>query len=135
MSSAAPCLCARLRQGTRRLSAHYDAALAPLGINIAQYSLLRNIGALAPVSLTDLGRATSLERSTIGRNVRVLQRDGLVAAVRSDGDQRAACIELTPAGRDCLRRALPLWQRCQREIRDRLGPERVDTLLDVLSAL
>jgi hypothetical protein len=39
MTSA--CYCFLLRTATRKVGAVYDNALAPLGINIARYSLLR----------------------------------------------------------------------------------------------
>lgn len=60
------CHCIVLRKASRRVSSYYDEALAPLGVNIAQFSLLRNIDRMAPVSLTDLGMRVELDRSTVG---------------------------------------------------------------------
>jgi DNA-binding MarR family transcriptional regulator len=71
-----PCYCSLLRTATRKVGAVYDNALAPLGINIAQYSLLRLVEHCQPVSFTELGRIAELDRSTVGRNVRVLERMG-----------------------------------------------------------
>lgn len=71
-----PCYCIVLRRASRRLTAIYDAALAPLGVNLAQFSLLRTIRRTEPVSLTRLGHETELDRSTVGRNVRVLEGHG-----------------------------------------------------------
>src|SRR4051794_24743998 len=68
------CLCIAVRKASRRMTTVYDDALAPVGINLAQYSLLKKIRRTAPVSLTDLGAAMDLDRSTIGRNVKVLER-------------------------------------------------------------
>jgi DNA-binding MarR family transcriptional regulator len=116
------CYCAALRAATRKVSARYDAALAPLGINIAQFSLLRHIERAAPVSLTELGRKVGLDRSTIGRNVRVLQRLGLVR-VTPGVDQREATVALAEPGRDVLRRGAPLWEEVQHRIEAGLGPD------------
>lgn len=72
------CYCDVLRAATRKTTAIYDAALAPAGVNLAQFSLLRKIQRAGSVSLSELGRLAALDRSTIGRNVRVLQRMELV---------------------------------------------------------
>ena len=130
-----PCLCTNLRLATRKVSAIYDAALEPLGINIAQYSLLRVIGDHQPVSLTELARLAELERSTIGRNVRVLQRMGFVQAGRCETDQREALVLLTEAGQALMRQALPLWEACQRDLVSRLGSGTVGALGDLLGAV
>ena len=66
------CYCATIRDAARKVTAIYDAALAPVGVNAAQYRLLRSIERAAPLSLTELGRLTELDRSTIGRNVKLL---------------------------------------------------------------
>lgn len=128
-----PCFCTNLRQAARKMSAAYDAALAPLNINIAQYSLLRTIAQFQALSLTDLGRIAELERSTVGRNVRVLERSGLVETARSDTDQREALVSLTSIGQDLMRRALPIWEACQQSLVSRVGDLKVETLVGLLS--
>ena len=40
---AGECICAALRVAARKMTARYDAALEPIGVNLAQFSLLRNI--------------------------------------------------------------------------------------------
>lgn len=129
-----PCYCTRLRAASRRIAAIYDAALEPLGINVAQFSLLRMIERRQPVSLTDLGRLAELDRSTMGRNVRVLERMGLAEVGRGE-DQRESVVRLTVAGADLLARAAPLWEASQRAIEDRLGPERIEALDELLQAV
>ena len=131
----APCYCTLLRKATRRLSGVYDEALAPLGINIAQYALLRMVAARTSLSLTELGRIAELDRSTVGRNVRVLERMGLMQTGRGDDDQRESVVSLTPAGTALLAQARPLWDACQARIEAKLGAERVETLNAILAAL
>jgi DNA-binding MarR family transcriptional regulator len=117
---AGECYCAALRKAARKVTSLYDAALEPTGINLAQFSLLRTIDRAAPVSLTELGRMTELDRSTVGRNVRLLQRMGLVR-VAPGADQREAMVVLDEPGLDVLRRGAPLWDEAQRRIEARLG--------------
>lgn len=118
----------------RKLSARYDEALAPTGINIAQFSLLRNVQRHQPVSLTELGRHMELDRSTLGRNVRVLERMGLLKFGQGD-DQREALVLLAGGGEEVLQAALPLWQQCQDELAARLGAERLAMLAELNSML
>lgn len=118
---AGECYCVALRKAARKVTSLYDAALEPTGVNLAQFSLLRTIERAAPVSLTELGRMTELDRSTVGRNVRLLQRMGLVR-VAPGADQREATVALDEPGLEILRRGAPLWDEAQRKIEASLGP-------------
>ncbi|UJW77057.1 MarR family winged helix-turn-helix transcriptional regulator [Rhizobium sp. SL42] len=129
------CYSTLLREATRKVSTIYDDALSPLGVNVAQFSLLRRIERLQPVSLSDLARSVQLDRSTIGRNVRVIERMGLLETRRGDLDQREAMIRLTGAGVELLRVAGPVWDGCQREMEDRLGPVKITALQDILRSI
>ena len=128
------CHCIVLRKASRKVSSYYDEALAPLGINIAQFSLLRNINRMAPVSLTDLGVRVELDRSTVGRNAKVLERMGLVN-IRPGKDQREATLTMSEDGHTVLREGAPLWDSVQDNIEARLGPDGADRLRELLAAL
>lgn len=129
------CYCALLRTTTRKVGALYDRALGPVGINVAQYSLLKGIERLQPASMTELGRYAELDRSTVSRNVRVLERLGLVETRRGDADSREAVVNLTFHGSKTLDAAGPLWENCQREIETLLGPIRVTALQGILQSI
>lgn len=131
---ASPCYCTKLRLATRRIQSLYDTALAPFGITVAQFALLRLIRRKGPVSLTDLAAAAELERSTMGRNSQVLQRLGLILSERGK-DQREAAIRLSPEGETVLAQAMPVWDACQADIEARVGAETlagIDRLLKTL---
>jgi DNA-binding MarR family transcriptional regulator len=128
------CHCILLRKASRKLSSYYDEALAPLGINIGQFSLLRNIKRLQPVSLTELATKVELDRSTVGRNTKVLERMGLVTIGHGD-DQREALLSLTEQGSELLARGAPLWDGVQDDIEARLGAEKTRQLQELLAAL
>jgi DNA-binding MarR family transcriptional regulator len=121
------CYCASLRAAARKATVLYDETLAPAGINVAQYQLLRRIEGLRAPSLTELARRAKLDRSTVGRNVRVLERMGLVRFAPTE-DQREAAAALTPAGVEALRLAGPLWAVAQRRIEETLGAAGAETL-------
>ncbi|QWK77014.1 MULTISPECIES: MarR family winged helix-turn-helix transcriptional regulator [Brucella/Ochrobactrum group] len=128
-----PCFCILLRQAARKSSSVYDRALAPLGINVAQFSLLRKIARAQSISLTELARLADLDRSTMGRNAKVLQRMDLIEQTPGE-DHRETHIALTSTGRDLVERGGPLWDQAQDEIEAKLGSEGVEQLLTLLRA-
>ena len=128
------CYCALLRKATRRVTSVYDDALEPIGLNLAQFSLLRHIARDEPISMTELGRKIELERSTVSRNVKVLEGMGL-AATGSGKDQREAVVQLTQSGRQVLEDGAPLWQAAQDKIEARLGTDATVQLEELLLAL
>ena len=132
--TASTCHCIVLRRATRRVSSHYDDVLAPLGINIAQFSLLRNIHRATEISLTELSAKVELDRSTVGRNIKVLEKMGLVASGPGE-DKRESVLSLTAGGLKIMTDADPLWDQAQQRIEDRLGKDNLDLLHALLTAL
>ncbi|WP_250536356.1 MarR family transcriptional regulator [Caballeronia sp. AZ10_KS36] len=130
-----PCLCTDLRRASRKLTEAYDAALASFEINIAQYFLMRTIADHQPVSLTQLGALVDLDRSTIGRNVKVLESRELTHIGIDPGDQRERVVSLTSDGKALLRRATPAWDRCQVSVREKIGLKKVEALRSMLAEL
>ncbi|MBN9247430.1 MAG: MarR family transcriptional regulator [Hyphomicrobium sp.] len=131
---ATKCYCIALRKAERRVTSVYDEALKPAGVNIAQFSLMRTIEREAPVSLSKIGRLAELDRSTIGRNVKVLERMGLVKTLHGE-DQREAAVVLTARGRSVLVDGAKLWDEAQTMIEKRLGvvaTRQLKTLLQTL---
>jgi DNA-binding MarR family transcriptional regulator len=121
------CICIVLRTAARKVTALYDDALAPHGVTIAQYSLLRRVGRAGRVSLTELGRLAELDRSTIGRNVRVLDQAGFVR-VESGDDQREAQVRLTEAGLATIDACREPWERAQKAVEAKIGAEGLAAL-------
>ncbi|KAA3509686.1 MarR family winged helix-turn-helix transcriptional regulator [Agrobacterium rosae] len=128
------CHCILLRKATRKVSSYYDEALAPLGVNIGQFSLLRNIRRMEPVSLTDLAHKVELDRSTVGRNAKVLERLELIAIGHGE-DQREAVLMIAEKGREILDKGAPLWDGVQDDIEARLGREKARQLQELLAEL
>ncbi|AZD09843.1 Transcriptional regulator, MarR family [Pseudomonas chlororaphis] len=128
------CLCTNLRRAARGVSRFYDGALDGFGINVAQYSLLSNLQRLDQPSISSLAEAMGLDRSTLGRNLRVLEGEGLVRLSEGE-DQRNRIVQLTDEGRQRLLAALPAWEAAQQRLIDRLGAEKRETLLALLNEL
>ncbi|MCK9797516.1 MarR family transcriptional regulator [Pseudomonas sp. MAFF 302030] len=128
------CLCINLRRAARGVSRHYDGALDGFGINVAQYSLLCNLQRLQEPSISSLAEAMGLDRSTLGRNLRVLEGEGLLTLAEGE-DQRNRIVRLTAAGEERLQAALPAWEAAQERLIERLGVEKREALLALLNEL
>ena len=130
------CACNKLRRSARILGAVYDEALAPTGLTVAQFSLLRMLERAGPCSLTEFGEATGYDRTTLNRTLAPLEKAGFVACASGD-DRRARIVEITPAARAVMKRGAPLWEVAQAKVEAALGGERAAlfALLDRVEAL
>ena len=97
------------------------------------FRLLRRIGRAQGASITDLADQLGLDRSTLGRNLRVLERQNLIEPAKGQ-DKRVRNFVLSDRGRATLEAATPLWQDAQNAFADTVGPEVIG-LLDQLSEL
>jgi DNA-binding MarR family transcriptional regulator len=131
---ASPCLCNALRQASRAVSRLYDEELRGLGLRTTQYSLLRYLKHFGAVRQRDLGARTSLDETTLTRNLRPLIAAGWVA-VETGEDRREKLVRLTAAGTAKLTAAHPAWERAQERLRSRLPKTEWSSLFGVLPEL
>lgn len=111
----------------------FNAELQPSGLRSTQFVLLVVVRAEEPVSLPRLARALVMDRSTLSRNLKPLERLGLVEVGRAD-DTRGATVRVTPKGLQVLARTVPLWEAAQSRFVAGLGEDRWGALLSALSA-
>ncbi|HZY03060.1 MAG TPA: MarR family transcriptional regulator [Anaeromyxobacteraceae bacterium] len=116
------CLCANVRRAALALTSRYDGALAPHGLKVTQFSLLRAVDRHGTPNLTRLSEATGLDRSTLGRNLRLLEGLGFVS-LSPGQDQRDRVVALTRGGRRRLRAAARAWARLQGSLSEALGAD------------
>ncbi len=124
------CACSKLRRSARIVSALYDEALAPSGLTVAQFALLRTLERTGPCSLTALAEASGLDRTTLNRNLRPLEEADMVASA-SGTDQRARIVQVTDVARAAMRTAAPHWRDAQARVEAVLGGDR-ETLFHIL---
>src|SRR5471032_2062534 len=118
------CNCGALRRASRRISQLCDAALAPAGIKSTQFAILSELersGGAEPVTMCKLAGAMIMDRSTLGHNLRPLQRDQLVVMRLAEDDRRKRYVALTPKGKVILRHARSLWRRAEQQFEKVLG--------------
>ena len=114
------CAALRARMAARKLTRAYDKALRPVGLKITQFTLLVAVEEGSVKSLTALADMLALERSSLVRNVKLLEDEGLIEAAPS-GEGRSLGLRLNKQGRKKLTQALPLWRKAQDEVEGALG--------------
>src|SRR5712692_5185729 len=127
------CTCTTVRHAAQTLTEVYDRVLAPSGLKITQYMLLRSIlSDETEKSITELAQELGSDRSTTGRNLRVLERDGCVSSSVGN-DRREHVVQVTEKGRQAV--AYALWQKAQIAVADTLGQDQLEVLRALLSHL
>ena len=130
----ATCASLQLRKANRVVTQLYDEALRPIGLRSTQLPILVTLAAHGALAVTHLADGLVLDRTTLIRNLRPLQRRGLIEVGREDGGRmhRAA---LTAAGHRAVAVAIPLWAKAQTRVTDELGTRKSLDLHRLLSRL
>ena len=125
------CNCLALRQAARHVSQIYDAHLALVGLRTTQYSILAKLKRLGPLSINALANSMVMDRTTLGRAIRPLERDKLLAiGAGDDGRTRSLCLTATGAAR--LKAATEKWREAQQEFETAFGAHDAAELRTVL---
>ena len=117
------CNCIALRQIALKLTKIYDEALIDTGIKITQYSLLKNIEKIDSPNINHLAITTQLDRSTLTRNLKKLERMKLIFFKFGD-DKRNKIISLTPHGKQILTKANISWKTIQDQVSKNLEEDK-----------
>ncbi len=129
------CNCLAVRQAARHVSQFYDQCLAPVGLRTTQFSMLAKLKRLGPMSINALAREMVMDRTTLGRNIQPLQREGLVAAVTDRADRRSKELRLTEAGAARLAEAVKGWAKAQAQFEAVFGAERSRAMRSMMRAV
>ena len=128
------CVCARVRKASRAMTAIYDRFLSPAELRVTQFSLLNNIKRLEQATITKLSETMLMDKTTLARNVKLLEKKGLVR-IKAGKDRRFKEISVTKKGLDSLAMARPLWVQAQKHVTTCMGKNRMDHLIADLSEL
>ena len=127
------CACFHLRKAARAITQLYDDTLRSAGLRTTQFTLLNAIRIAGPVTVRRLAMMVVMDRTTLARDLRPLERQGLVS-IESGEDRRERKVNLTARGIQMISRALPLWEKAQAQVAKGLGQERLQRLLGDLTA-
>src|SRR5580658_3182891 len=122
------CIAVRLRLLNRVVTNFYDEALRPLGLKVSQLNILivtARLGLARPTQVCDI---LQLDTSTLSRNVERMRAHGWLEVVPEE-DARAQPFRLTTQGKRLIEKAIPAWEKAQRQATELLGDEGI-ALLD-----
>src|ERR1700730_8328049 len=135
LSGPDDCNCLAVRQAARHITQFYDQFLAPSGLRTTQFSILAKLRLLGPMTINALAANLVMDRTTLGRNILPLERDGLIAVEKGSRDRRSKVVQLTEAGAAGFRGAAKGWTQAQRQFEAAFGAKRTVDLRALLAAV
>src|SRR5207248_10832521 len=129
------CNCLAVRQAARHVTQFYDQYLAQAGLRTTQFSILSRLRRKGPMTINALATETVMDRTTHGRNIQPLERDGLIRIVPGAADRRSEEIHVTSAGDKRLQSAIKEWAHAQTRFESAVGSGRASELRALLRAV
>jgi DNA-binding MarR family transcriptional regulator len=129
------CNCLAVRQAARHVTQFYDQFLAASGLRTTQFSILAKLRRLGPMTINALAAEMVMDRTTLGRNILPLERDGLIAVEKGRRDRRSKTLRLTEAGAARCQAAVEGWTQAQRQFAAAFGAKRTVDMRALLHAV
>jgi DNA-binding MarR family transcriptional regulator len=122
------CNCFAIRQAARFVSQLYERHVSQAGVTAAQFTLLAAIAKRPAITMIDLSELMVMDRTTLVRALKPLQRDGIVIAETPDASSRAVGLSLSESGKKVYADAAKHWRAAQKEFEEKFGHDRADAL-------
>ncbi len=123
------------RLAARRITQYLDRELEACGLSVAQLGLMAQIATTADDTMAGLARRTGLEQSTLSRNLRTLENEGLIEITVVETDLRRRAVWLTETGARRLEAAIPVWRAAQAKLSEHMSPDLARRLAEDSAAL
>lgn len=124
-----------LRRAQLAVFDDFIRSLASVSLRPSLFSALLVIEHNPGLKQTEVGDALGIKRANFVALVDELEERGLARRSQAPGDRRSYALELTSAGKTCLREAKELKAKHERRLVRRLGPGGRDALLGFLRLL
>jgi DNA-binding MarR family transcriptional regulator len=118
--ASAGCVCFHLRRSARTVTQLYDRMLTPSGLRATQFTLMTVVRRTGGLSFSSLADVLGMDRTTLTRNLRPLQREGLVK-IEPGSDRRVRLVRLTRLGERKQSEAQPLWAKAHARVTEGIG--------------
>jgi DNA-binding MarR family transcriptional regulator len=128
ISDCRNCLGMAARRAARGISSVFDRHLRPHGVRGTQFTILVMLMGYGGTPVSVLAKAIGMNRTTLTRNIAVLETKGWVTGRTDDKDARAHIISVTDTGRAVALAALPAWRKAQESVAGAFGPMGVAAL-------
>jgi len=126
------CACFNVRKSARVITKHFDEALQQLELKPTQFTILAVLSSVDAITVTDLADFMILDRTTLTRNLRPLEKQGMIKTGAGE-DRRTRMISLSKKGLNKLEKAIPLWKQAQKDVTKYMGNNRFDKFLNELN--
>jgi DNA-binding MarR family transcriptional regulator len=112
-----------------------DETLAPLGLRVRHYHLLRILSIEGAQRQTTIGTQLGVDRTSVVALIDDLERLGLAKRKRSPGDRRVYIVDLTPKGRKVAAQAIDRVSEAERAMFQPLESKEKSELQRLLISL
>jgi DNA-binding MarR family transcriptional regulator len=129
-----PCACATVRRAARLVTQLYGHHLRSNKLEASQFTLLSVLNRRPGNSQVVLGKVLGFDKTTLSRNLKLLQKKGWVESAAVEG-RRERGLYLTAAGRKLVRAATPGWNRAQEQLRSAMSSAEWKTMWEAMRAL
>jgi len=123
-----------MRKVTRAVTQYFDRFLEPAGVRATQFTLLVALFSTKGKTLTEIAEDLVMDRTTLTRNLKPLEKMGLIATVQTL-DKRSKAYMLTEKGEQTVDRCIPMWQQAQNSVVNSLGDETYKDIVGKLSRM
>ena len=131
-----PALCPafNIRAASRVITQLFDEILKPTGLQITQFAVLVGVVSLDSPSINQLAKGLVMDRTTLTRNLKPLEKEGLIKITSGD-DKRTHFVKITPKGVKALQKTLPYWEKARTVVSEEFGQKHLDGLLKDLASV
>ena len=129
------CACLNIRTAERRITRFLEERMRAMDLTIAQFGLMTHIAAAGDDTIGVLAERVGLDQSTLSRNLRGLERAGLVEIAVVEKDLRRRAVWLTEQGARWLEAAIPVWRRAHDALTEIVEPRDIRRIAAATLAL
>ena len=124
-----PALCPafNIRAASRVITQLFDEILKPTGLQITQFAVLVGVVSLDSPSINQLAKGLVMDRTTLTRNLKPLEKEGLIKITSGD-DKRTHFVKITPKGKSAMEKTLPYWEKARSVVSEEFGQKHLDGL-------
>jgi len=124
-----------MRKSARKITQFYENSLREAGIKPTQFAILATLANTGPIQLTQLADRLALERTSLTRNLNILERNTWIDIQPGEEDSRQRVVSLTRNGYKQLDHAIPYWQKAQKSIAKDMGQDTITELRRTLDEM
>lgn len=133
LSDCPSCVNFNIRKAMRAVSQHYDKVMAPSGLRGTQFTILTVLSRLGNLTITELADYLIMDRTTLTRNLKPLEKEGYLKVLPGLEDKRSRRIELTNSGKKAQKTAVPYWHEAQIEMVEFMGKKDIERFINDLN--